>query len=91
MKNTKQVKFYLIIFFVIIFISIVIILMNIFTISLNEKNIELKKATKELIENNNALYFEILEKTNLSNLEIEAKKLGLVPLININYINKNEN
>jgi len=86
MRKSKNVKLHLLIFFLIIILSLIIILLNISTISFNEKIISLKEKTQALREENNFLYFEIIKKTSLTNLEIEAKKIGLIPATHINYI-----
>lgn len=86
MRKSKNVKLHLFTFFLIIILSLIIILLNISTISFNEKIISLKEKTQALREENNFLYFEIIKKTSLKNLEIEAKKIGLIPPQHINYI-----
>ncbi len=86
MQNKQQLIISFISYFCFVILSIIIIIFNIATISLNEKNTRLTREIKRIEEANEVLYMKIVSIKYYPNLELIAKKLGFIPLTEINYI-----
>ncbi|MFC1617452.1 hypothetical protein ACFL2K_04460 [Candidatus Margulisiibacteriota bacterium] len=88
MLNTKRLLiFQLVSFFLIVLFSFLGLILNISTVSLNEKINTINSKLKKLKQENKILYLEITEKTSYENLEALAEySLKLRPYKKINYI-----